>query len=184
MRRRRGTNLVEVMIVVTITAFLISAVAVCLHGLNRHSLRSQRDNEQCSALARLSLAFREDVHRSQSFETAIDGEGRLGVMLSQAGGRKIFYVFAADCVERRVFADPSPPSAPADGGAAPAQHRDAFRLPGVQRVSWSVSDGAAPLATMTVSHAGEPGQRDGGWDEEIQALVALQARGGHVPTAR
>ena len=63
-RRRRGYALIEVMVVITITAVMLGLCAGMIHLLMRLDRSGRSTAEEAADLARLARDFRADAHAS------------------------------------------------------------------------------------------------------------------------
>lgn len=85
-KSRYGSTLVELLIVITLTMMIMGVVSAFLRIMFQSSASARKDANTQTSIARLSDAFRADVHRA---EQAIIQEGSL--QLKTASGSTIHY---------------------------------------------------------------------------------------------
>ncbi len=164
-RRRRGTSLVEVMVVITLSGILISATGICLHGLYRVEQDVREATVRRSAIDRLSLQFRIDAHTASEARVLADGtDSKPKLEFSSLNGMTVTYYQQNHQIVRTLRR------------ADAVLHRDAYRIGRKHVASWRVEAGDPPTASVELvrkpparSEAGhEPSQR-------IMAVVGLHA---------
>jgi prepilin-type N-terminal cleavage/methylation domain-containing protein len=87
-QRRRGTSLIEVMVVVALSGIMISATGVCLHGLYRVDQQVRETAVQRWAFQRLSLRFRTDAHAAQRANLSDDASGSPPILRFEGSGQQ------------------------------------------------------------------------------------------------
>ena len=144
---RRGTSLIEMLVVITTISFVLSGTGICLHGMYRADRRTRESLVRHETLQRLALQFRTDAHQAAAVRVKADGnQPAQGMTLAQPNGRSVEYRWADGSIERHLR----------DGEKR--LHDEAFRLPPANAVQWQVSEGKTPLASLLISARPE---RDG-----------------------
>ncbi len=164
MRRRvRGITLVELLVVITLVAVIISAVATCLHSMYRADRRTRESMAGRSTLGRLSLRFRADAHAS--LDAVVEGQPPnepSSIIFSRSTGETVEYRFDPTDVLRIVRKDEK------------VAHRDAFRLPRRTRVEWQAAVGEEPLVSMVVHDLPKSDVDKATRQQRIEAAVGLR----------
>ncbi len=161
---RKGTTLVELIVVITLTALILSTVAVTLNAMYDIDNQVRDDVARMTNWGRLSIALRRDAHTAQSAKvvdsTNYDPSGSKALELKISPTRRIVYTRDERAVIRQVYDDDL------------VTHQDGFSLrPDVEPV-WQVDTGGhLPMAVMTAVDA--EGQSMG---SSIEAAVGLDSR--------
>ena len=160
--QRRGTSLVELMVVVTISGMIFSGAAVCLHSMYRADQRLRHEAQHRSAVVRLARQFRTDAHLAVGAQEGDDRPGGAqALVLSGPSQRTIEYRVQGSEILRTVK----------DGEQL--LHRDAFRLERGVRVAWQVEDGPRPMAAVQIERASPAGGGTAGVQNRIEAAVGV-----------
>jgi len=136
--RRAGVSIIEMMVVISLAAVLISLSGVCLHGMYRAHARLDGNLQRRAALDRLALQLRCDAHAAEQ-ATLVDEEAAATIVMIQT----------TDKTEIRYRSDGSDVVRTVTRGET-VVHRDLFRLPGVERMEWTLLDQARPTVNVTV----------------------------------
>src|SRR5258708_12634438 len=67
-QRRRGTTLVELLVVITVAAIMLGLSVTAIHLLLGAEHEASRSTRYAASLARLAQAFRDDIHASRAVE--------------------------------------------------------------------------------------------------------------------
>jgi type II secretory pathway component PulJ len=163
-RNRRGTSLVEMLVVVTAISLIVGATGVCLQGAYRADRRTREELSRQAALHRLAVQFRSDAHRAQAARLlAPAGQQPAGLAFAQPDGKSIEYRWQEERLERRVL----------DGQNR--LHSDSFAVSRVRAVEWRLSAGRTVLATVVIRSASEGADAGAGkWEWHIDAAVGLR----------
>lgn len=162
-RRTRGITLVELLVVITLVAVIISAVATCLHSMYRADRRTRESMAGQSALGRLSLQFRADAHAAA--DAVVKGqaaEGPSSIVFSRSTGETVEYRLDRTDVLRIVRKNEK------------VAHRDAFRLPRRTQVEWQEATGEEPFVSMVVQYLPESDVDEATRHQRIEAAVGLR----------
>lgn len=128
---RPGNTLVEMVIVVTVLSFVLSAAALSLHLLYRSESQLREELRTTRNLDRLSRRWREDVHAAVSAQQVdSSGEGpsaTAGIDVVLPGGDTVEYRAEAGAVRRTVRRDDA------------VVHRDTFLLGDERGATWAES---------------------------------------------
>lgn len=123
-RIRAGKTLIELSVVVVITAVIMMLAAVTMTTLFRVKAQFTGDTAQDVSIARLASRLRTDAHGAVA-ATVADG-----CSLALADGRSIHYAFALPAVTREVRRGDQ------------LEHRDAFLLPRRATASFATTSAA------------------------------------------
>ena len=137
--QRRGSSLLEILVVITLLSAALTAAATTLAALMRieHQIRTDQFQEQ--SLTRLASRWRTDAH------TAIAASAGGDCIFRLADGRTIRYSYAAPRVVREVRHDDE------------IIHRDAFVLLPRAQVGFSLAgDSRQSLVRLSVCATSDP----------------------------
>jgi hypothetical protein len=109
-RARKGRNLLEVVVIISLLSVVMGLSVTGLGTLFRVRQLVQRDSEQGAAISRLATRLRSDAHE------AVSANAKDGFQLALADGREIHYSFVTPSVIRQVRRDMT------------VLHHDTFRL--------------------------------------------------------
>jgi hypothetical protein len=108
MNKRRGTSLIELLIVMSACTVVLTLSAELIHRVMRVQSRSQAFANSQRSAQRLSTAFRNDVHSASHYETDPDRLGENGLIrLNPPVGSTVEYRHKNGTIERVVLADTS-----------------------------------------------------------------------------
>jgi len=161
-RKARGIALVELLVVIALVSVIISAVAICLHGMYRANQRTRESMAGRTAISRLSLGFRADAHAAAA--AAVDAKTSkkpASIVFSQPAGRTVGYRFERSRVLRVVRQD---------GEVA---HRDAFRLPRRTEIQWESAGDGKPFVSMVIDYVSESGADETACQQRVEAAIGL-----------
>ncbi len=163
--RRRGTSLVEMLVVIGLAGVMISTTGVCLHGLYQAEQEVREAAVRRAAIAHLSSQFRADAHAAGRVHLrAADAGAKPGLQFSNSDGSTIEYYQQDDRVVRTVKQ------------ADEVLHTDAFRLGHKYAVTWEVDGGQPPTVSADLARQSRVGRQwDGGYRERIEAVVGVHA---------
>jgi hypothetical protein len=136
--RRRGTSLVELLVVL----FLMTTVFGLIAGISRQLFLAERASRAATvrwpAIADLATRFRSDVHTATS-GSLIDDEGQPGMELSLSENGKVVYGLADGHMQRL------------ETDAKGIEGRDTYRLPEGSSVTWTIRDEPTKVAVMSLA---------------------------------
>ena len=136
-RRRVGFALIELLVVITITAVILGLCAGMIHLLLKLDRSGREALERSSDLARLARDFRADAHASARFEPIESSEDRL--ILGLDGGRTVEYRARPGDILRTVR----------DGDRA--RHFETYRRPARASVRYARDgDGPGSFLILTI----------------------------------
>lgn len=105
--RRRGTAMLEMLIVMTVAGVILGMAVTTIHGLLAAEREATRSLRYAASLARLARTFRDDLHRTARAElSAADPLKPAFLTLSPAGGGNVRYELDLHLV-KRVETDPA-----------------------------------------------------------------------------
>jgi type II secretory pathway pseudopilin PulG len=137
--RRRGTTLIEMLVLITLIGVVLTGTATTLVMLLRIERQVRTDQEQHRTLANLTGQWRADAH------AAIAAGATDSCDFILADGRAIRYSFAAPRIVREVRRD------------GDIVHRDAFVLSNHAQVAFSVTgDVTHQLVRLAITPSAEP----------------------------
>jgi type II secretory pathway pseudopilin PulG len=137
---RRGSSLLEVLVLITLISVALTAAATTLVALLRIERQVRTDQSQRQCLASLASRWRTDAHAATAASVNED------CVLTLADGRTIRYFYAMPRVVREVRRGDE------------IVHRDAFVLSPRAQIAFSESGDAPPyLVTLSISAVTEPG---------------------------
>jgi len=161
-RKARGIALVELLVVIALVSVIISAVAICLHGMYRANRRTRESMAGRTAISRLSLRFRADAHAAVDAAVEVEAsEKPASVVFSQPAGRTVEYRFERSRVLRVVRQDDE------------VAHRDAFRLPRRTEIQWESADDDKPFVSMVIDYVSESGIDETARQQRVEAAIGL-----------
>ncbi len=139
-RRRRGLTLIEMSVVISMTAVVLSTMAVALHTMFRIDRQVRQELLATDNLMRLSTQLRGDAHQalSAAIDAADGGERNAAsdrLLLSMGDNRSISFQIVAPRIERLVRR----------GDAV--EHRESYRLAENTSLKWLV-DNEQPLTSV------------------------------------
>lgn len=138
-RSRRGTTLLELIVLITLISVALTAAATTLVALLRIERQVRSDQLQQQSLAALASHWRTDAHAAITASVTED------CVFTLADGRTIRYVYSAPRVVREVHQGDE------------VVHRDAFVVSPRAVVAFSISGDAPPhLARLSISATAEP----------------------------
>ena len=164
-RRRAGVSIVEMLIVIAITAMLISMTGVCLHGFYRSHARLGGNLERGAAVDRLFLQLRTDAHAAKR-AAIVDEASSKSLVLTAPDGTETHYAGSNGDVSRVVRQGDS------------IIHRDMFRLPGVEGVEWSLLEDPGSILVLTIQPCKGLSQDGVAIPMTAEAIVGLHGTGG------
>lgn len=140
----RGSNrsaftLVEMLVVITVFAFLLASVAVAMGALFRAQGDLQDELAQAHAATRLASQLRADAHLAASGQVAEDGE-TTSVRLQMADGTAVNYVTESRRVVRSHLQDDV------------QVHREVFSFLEGTTIAWELSSESPAFVTLTTSY--------------------------------
>jgi type II secretory pathway pseudopilin PulG len=142
-RRRTGTTLVELLVVITVGAVMLGLSVTTIHLLLGAEHEASRSTRYAASLARLARAFRDDIHAAQAVELpAIDAGDAQVLVIGAGGGQQIRYELEANRAMRLEAVDDGPPQ------------RDVFYFPPRSRLSFAhdATDGLVRLEIEMAVH--------------------------------
>ncbi len=163
--RRRGYTLVEMLVVVTVFAFLLASVALAMGTLFRAQGELQDELAQAATASRLASQLRADAHLAASAFVVQEG-GTPGPLLTLPHATVIYRTYPRRIV-RTVMQDDS------------ETHREVFPLPEGTTARWELSSGTPAFITLTTSYW-PPGMREGvarPREHRVEASIGLHAGG-------
>ncbi len=141
-QRRTGTTLVELLVVITVGAVMLGLSVTAIHLLLGAEHEASRATRYAASLARLTQAFRDDIHAAQAVELPAIEAGGAEVLLIGAGeARQIRYELVANRAMRLEAVDDGPPQ------------RDVFYFPPRSRL-WFARDATDGLIRLEIEMAG------------------------------
>ena len=103
MTQRRGYSLVEMLVVMTLMAVVMSSIALVLHGLHRAERRLHDDVDFDRTLQRLATQFRVDAHAARGAgEIADDDDSQSALTLEMPDEKTVTYSIEPGGVRRLV----------------------------------------------------------------------------------
>jgi hypothetical protein len=134
---RRGYTLVELLMVITMTTFVLATVGVMLHGVFRLRQTMVDQSQFVDHLSRLAEQFRNDAHAAEAVKV-------LGpdLTVTMRGGKRIQYQIDTDGVSRTVYHNDE------------VMQRDSHFLPLEFQGTWKVDEspsGSKPMAGLQIA---------------------------------
>lgn len=130
---RRGYNLVELLVVISIGSMILGSVAVMLHGMYRADRGARSDLESSVNLDRFAARFRADAHAAASAEVK-----DAALVFKDGAERSVEYKYVSGQVERTVRSGNE------------TEHRDSFRLSSDVAVQWNVEKGETAFVSALI----------------------------------
>jgi type II secretory pathway pseudopilin PulG len=135
---RCGTSLVEMLVVMTVAAAMVGLAVTTIHRLLGAEHEATKQARYAASLARLSQAFRDDLHAAQKVELpAVEPGEPAALVTTLPDGRRIRYELDAHRATRVEI----------DG--SDETHRDAFYFPPRSRLEFDRS-GDRGLVRLTI----------------------------------
>ncbi len=159
--RRRGYALIEMVLVISLTALLLSLCAGMIHLLLKLDRAGRSTASEAADLARLARDFRADAHASQADP---DGRSAEKLTLAGAGGRTVEYLVRPRDLLRTVR----------EGDKVRAF--ETYRTPPRASVRIEVGDGPRPFATVILDRPAEGPDNNLYRDYRIEAELARDRR--------
>jgi len=163
--RRRGFTLVEMLVVITVFAFLLASVALAIGTLFRAQGELQDELAQAHIGSRLAAQLRADAHLATSAEVVEDGD-TANVRLSLPNAT-VNYATHPRRIIRTVA-----------HGETEA-HREVFPLLDGTTTRWELPDEAPAFITLIFSYR-SPALREGvarSHEQRVEASIGLHAGG-------
>ncbi len=160
MRKRRGTSLIEIMVVVALLGVMISATGVCLHGVYRVDQQTRQAVVHATAVDRLSLQFRADAHAAMKASVQ-QGEGQdpPAIVFAELDGRTTEYRQQRNHIIRTV------------ARSGEVVHREGYLLRRGSVATWRVEGQSPAVASLDITPAATPG--NSARQEHCEAIVGL-----------
>jgi hypothetical protein len=159
-RPRRGIALVELLVVISVTAILILLCATLIHTFLRLQKSDQALLVEGASLSRLARDLRRDAHASLRAETAAGS-----AVLDRPDGTRVEYrprEGALDRVER---------------AKGEVRRRESYRLPSRAAAAFEVvEDGGSKLLTMTITRPRGSRRGEDRMEVRVEAAVARYRR--------
>ena len=144
---RAGISLTELLVVMTIGSVLIGVTGTMIHRLLAADYEATRAARFATSVARLSRAFRTDVHAARNIELPVPNEGQRAVVVATlADGHQVRYELDAHLATRVETRDGAP------------IHRDVYHFPprSQLRCSRGVDDRLLKLELDLAARGPEP----------------------------
>ena len=161
MTQRRGYSLIEMLVVMTLMAVVMSSITLVLHGLQRAERRLHDDADFDRTLHRLATQFRADAHAARGAgEIADDDDSQSALTLEMPDEKTVTYSIEPGGVRRLVRQGEN------------TMHREWFALAG-RSVAWrSTTRGAHDrVVTLIV----KPNNDRVAADQSAAAIVRIDA---------
>ena len=166
MRKRRAFSLIELLVVLTLLGVIISATAVCLHGVYRVDQQTRQAVAHAAAVNRLSLQFRADAHASVRANVQPgEGESPPVILFAELDGRTTEYRQQRSHVMRTVT------------HSGEVLQREGYLLRPGSIAVWRVEGGSPAVASLDITPAAMPGES--ARQEHCEAIVGLVQSLGH-----
>ncbi len=163
--QRRGFTLVEMLVVVTVFAFLLASVALAIGTLFRAQGELQDELAQASNASRLAAQLRADAHRASTAEVVQEGE-TTNVRLTLPSATINYATHPRRIIRTETQGDTE-------------THREVFRLLEGTTTRWEVSAESPAFVTLTTSYR-SPQLREGvalPREHRVEASIGLHAGG-------
>jgi type II secretory pathway component PulJ len=150
MNNRRGTSLIELLIVMSACTVVLTLSAELIHRVMRVQSRSQAFANSQRSAQRLSTAFRNDVHSASRYETDPERLGENGLIrLNPTVGPAVEYRHKNGTIERVVLADTSAGQGASGEGEQAVTAREQFAFSTEIDVTAGRDDNSE-LVTLTI----------------------------------
>jgi len=167
---RHGTTLAELLVVITITSFVLVTVAVLLQTMYQTDRAIRDELEYFSNVSRLSIQLRADAHaaRSASLPSASDTEAK-GVSFELQNDQVVTYIAKPGFINRTLEQD------------GQILHRDTYRLAEGHLATWSIikDNGSSTLAVDLVGTDPNNSARPATKLALIQSIIGLDQHHKH-----
>ncbi len=163
--QRRGFTLVEMLVVVTVFAFLLASVAMAIGTLFRAQGELQDELAQAATASRLASQLRADAHLAASAFVVQEG-GTPGPLLRLPHATVIYRTYPRRIVRTVMQGDTE-------------THREVFRLLEGTTTRWEISPESPAFVTLTTSYR-SPQLREGvalPREHRVEASIGLHAGG-------
>ncbi len=160
--QRRGFTLVEMLVVVTVFAFLLASVALAIGTLFRAQGELQNELAQASTASRLAAQLRADAHLASAAEVVQEGE-TTNVRLTLPSATINYATHPRRIIRTETQGDTE-------------THREVFRLSEGTTTRWEISPA---FVTLTTSYR-SPQLREGvalPREHRVEASIGLHAGG-------
>jgi len=168
-RNRRGTTLIEMLVIISVCSVVMGASGVLLHGMYRADKENRLQIANGSAIARLSLQFRRDAHAA--------GESEL---LMEANGKAAGLVFRGPFQPTIEYRQQGRAMVRTAKQGDKVVHLDSFALPAGTEFNWTLEEGQPSVAALRIARpALRGGKLDALFPQRIEAIVDIvrQTRG-------
>lgn len=139
-KRRHGYLMLDMLIVMTLTAVVLSTTSIWVYKTMQYSSEVRQRDLHARNISRISRQLRNDVRDASSFK--VDGDQ---LAIETARGLSITYTIKSDRLHRVVAINL--PGVSIEGGAAgseqPSVHRDHFEFARTATLSWNKSSETA-----------------------------------------
>ncbi|HPM84738.1 MAG TPA: prepilin-type N-terminal cleavage/methylation domain-containing protein [Candidatus Anammoximicrobium sp.] len=162
-RNRRGTTLIEMLVIISVCSVVMGASGVLLHGMYRADKENRLQIANGSAVARLSLQFRRDAHAA--------GEAEL---LKEANGKAAGLVFRGSFQPTIEYRQQGRAIVRTAKQGDKVVHMDSFALPAGTEFNWTLEEGQPSVAAVQIARpARRGGKLDALFPQRIEAVVGI-----------
>ena len=160
---RRGTTLVELLVIISVCSVVMCASGVLLHSMYRADKEGRLAIETGATVARLSLQFRRDAHAASEAELLNEANGKAsGLAFRGPFQPTIEYRQQGWAVVRRAK----------QGNKV--VHLDSFGLPGGTEFVWTLEVGQPSLAAIQIARPARRGVKlDAMRQQRLEAIVGI-----------
>ncbi len=160
---RRGTTLVELLVIISVCSVVMCASGVLLHSMYRADKESRLAIENGAAVARLSLQFRRDAHSVSQAELLNEPNGKAaGLAFRGPFQPTIEYRQQDRAIVRRAKQ------------ADKVVHMDSFGLPAGTELVWTLEQGRPSVAVIEMARPARRGVKlDAMLEQRIEASVGI-----------